>query len=170
MNHLAGEKSPYLLQHAENPVDWYPWGDEAFGRARADNKPVFVSIGYATCHWCHVMAHESFEDLGRLFLFDMLCPGDLPGDPLDLLRRHVAQDPRGLVLAEQHQELGRLAVARVAAGFLDEPADAGVAAGLSRALFLSVFVGRAWHDGYTIDRPEQGQRLPTAAASDTFDR
>ena len=62
MNHLAGEKSPYLLQHAENPVDWYPWGDEAFGRARAENKPVFVSIGYATCHWCHVMAHESFEN------------------------------------------------------------------------------------------------------------
>jgi uncharacterized protein YyaL (SSP411 family) len=62
VNHLAAEKSPYLLQHAGNPVDWYPWGEEAFRRARADNRPVFLSIGYATCHWCHVMAHESFED------------------------------------------------------------------------------------------------------------
>ncbi|MCX5898822.1 MAG: DUF255 domain-containing protein, partial [Proteobacteria bacterium] len=57
------EKSPYLLQHAENPVDWYPWGDAAFEKARSENKPVFLSIGYSTCHWCHVMAHESFEDL-----------------------------------------------------------------------------------------------------------
>ncbi len=60
-NRLKGEKSPYLLQHANNPVDWYPWGDEAFGKARAENKPIFLSIGYSTCHWCHVMAHESFE-------------------------------------------------------------------------------------------------------------
>ena len=56
------EKSPYLLQHAGNPVDWYPWGEEAFSRALEEDKPVFLSIGYATCHWCHVMAHESFED------------------------------------------------------------------------------------------------------------
>jgi len=61
-NHLIQEKSPYLLQHAQNPVDWYPWGEEAFSRARQEDKPVFLSIGYATCHWCHVMAHESFED------------------------------------------------------------------------------------------------------------
>ena len=61
-NRLAGEKSPYLLQHAENPVDWYPWGDEAFRKATEENKPVFLSIGYSTCHWCHVMEHESFED------------------------------------------------------------------------------------------------------------
>ena len=61
-NHLAHEKSPYLLQHAQNPVDWYPWGEEAFLRARRENKPVFLSIGYSTCHWCHVMAHESFEN------------------------------------------------------------------------------------------------------------
>jgi len=61
-NHLARERSPYLLQHANNPVDWYPWGDEAFGRARAEDRPVFLSIGYSTCHWCHVMEHESFED------------------------------------------------------------------------------------------------------------
>lgn len=61
-NRLAHEKSPYLLQHAHNPVDWYPWGDEAFEKARRENKPVFVSIGYSTCHWCHVMERESFED------------------------------------------------------------------------------------------------------------
>ena len=61
-NRLATEKSPYLLQHASNPVDWYPWGDEAFEKAAKEDKPVFLSIGYATCHWCHVMEHESFED------------------------------------------------------------------------------------------------------------
>lgn len=61
-NHLASQSSPYLLQHAENPVDWYPWCEEAFEKAKKDNKPVFLSIGYSTCHWCHVMAHESFED------------------------------------------------------------------------------------------------------------
>ena len=61
-NRLVHEKSPYLLQHAHNPVDWYPWGEEAFARARAEDKPVFLSIGYSTCHWCHVMARESFAD------------------------------------------------------------------------------------------------------------
>jgi len=61
VNRLADETSPYLLQHAENPVDWYPWGDEAFARARAEDRPVLLSIGYSACHWCHVMAHESFE-------------------------------------------------------------------------------------------------------------
>ena len=61
-NRLAGETSPYLLQHAENPVDWHPWGDQALGLAQASNRPILLSIGYASCHWCHVMAHESFED------------------------------------------------------------------------------------------------------------
>jgi uncharacterized protein len=61
-NRLASEKSPYLLQHAGNPVDWYPWGEEAFARAERESKPILLSIGYSTCHWCHVMAHESFED------------------------------------------------------------------------------------------------------------
>ena len=61
-NHLIHETSPYLLQHAENPVAWYPWGEEAFLKARAEDKPVFLSIGHSACHWCHVMAHESFED------------------------------------------------------------------------------------------------------------
>ena len=61
-NRLANSQSPYLLQHASNPVDWYPWGDEAFEKAKEENKPIFLSIGYSTCHWCHVMEHESFED------------------------------------------------------------------------------------------------------------
>src|SRR5512138_1301953 len=61
-NHLIDENSPYLLQHANNPVDWYPWKDEALTRAKTENKPIFLSIGYAACHWCHVMADESFED------------------------------------------------------------------------------------------------------------
>ena len=60
-NRLAREKSPYLLQHQHNPVDWYAWGEEAFAKARSENKPIFLSIGYSTCHWCHVMERESFE-------------------------------------------------------------------------------------------------------------
>jgi uncharacterized protein len=63
-NRLASASSPYLLQHASNPVDWYPWGEDAFVRARTEQKPIFLSVGYSTCHWCHVMAHESFEDAG----------------------------------------------------------------------------------------------------------
>ena len=62
MNRLAGTTSPYLLQHADNPVDWYPWGDEALARARDEDRSILLSIGYAACHWCHVMEHESFED------------------------------------------------------------------------------------------------------------
>ncbi|MCH7763022.1 MAG: thioredoxin domain-containing protein [Candidatus Marinimicrobia bacterium] len=62
LNRLANELSPYLLQHADNPVDWFPWGKEAFAKAHAEDKPIFLSIGYSTCHWCHVMEHESFED------------------------------------------------------------------------------------------------------------
>lgn len=61
-NHLKNQTSPYLLQHADNPVNWYPWCNEAFECAKAEDKPIFLSIGYSTCHWCHVMAHESFED------------------------------------------------------------------------------------------------------------
>ena len=64
MNRLANETSPYLRQHAENPVDWFPWGNEAFSRARDEDKPILLSVGYSSCHWCHVMAHESFEDPG----------------------------------------------------------------------------------------------------------
>src|SRR6186713_1154307 len=61
-NRLIDETSPYLRQHAENPVDWYPWGEEALGRARDEDRPILLSIGYSACHWCHVMAHESFEN------------------------------------------------------------------------------------------------------------
>src|SRR5881296_230149 len=62
MNRLGDETSPYLLQHSQNPVEWYPWGEEALARARKEDKPILLSVGYAACHWCHVMAHESFED------------------------------------------------------------------------------------------------------------
>jgi uncharacterized protein len=61
-NHLIHETSPYLRQHAQNPVDWYAWGPEALQKARDENRPIFLSIGYAACHWCHVMEHESFEN------------------------------------------------------------------------------------------------------------
>src|SRR6056297_2730185 len=61
-NKLADARSPYLLQHKDNPVNWYPWGKEALDKAKAENKLIFLSIGYAACHWCHVMEHESFED------------------------------------------------------------------------------------------------------------
>ena len=61
-NHLKNQTSPYLLQHVDNPVNWYPWSEEAFEKAKLEDKPIFLSIGYSTCHWCHVMAHESFED------------------------------------------------------------------------------------------------------------
>jgi uncharacterized protein len=74
-NRLAKEKSPYLLQHAGNPVEWFPWGEEAFEKARKEDKPVFLSIGYSTCHWCHVMAHESFQDaeVARLLNESFVC-------------------------------------------------------------------------------------------------
>src|SRR5258705_11937752 len=68
LNHLADEASPYLQQHAQNPVDWYPWGEEALAKAKGDDKPIVLSIGYSACHWCHVMERESFEnaDIARL--------------------------------------------------------------------------------------------------------
>src|SRR2546421_6034097 len=74
-NRLAHEKSPYLLQHAHNPVDWYPWGEEAFEKAARENKPLFLSIGYSTCHWCHVMERESFEndEIARLMNERFVC-------------------------------------------------------------------------------------------------
>ncbi|MEO6430970.1 MAG: DUF255 domain-containing protein, partial [Nitrosospira sp.] len=62
LNHLSGETSPYLLQHVNNPVEWYPWGEEALALARVQNRPILLSTGYSACHWCHVMAHECFED------------------------------------------------------------------------------------------------------------
>src|SRR5438045_4860668 len=71
-NRLAGETSPYLRQHADNPVDWRPWNEEALALARSSDKPILLSIGYAACHWCHVMAHESFEDDGTAKLMNEL--------------------------------------------------------------------------------------------------
>ena len=72
MNRLGDATSPYLRQHADNPVDWYPWGEEAFARARATDRPILLSVGYSSCHWCHVMAHESFEDDGTAALMNEL--------------------------------------------------------------------------------------------------
>ena len=74
-NRLAHETSPYLLQHAHNPVDWQPWGPEAFAQAKAEDKPIFLSIGYSACHWCHVMERESFEDeaIAALMNADFVC-------------------------------------------------------------------------------------------------
>src|ERR1700722_17789426 len=74
-NRLAGETSPYLLLHARNPVDWYPWGPEAFARAKAENKPVFLSVGYSACYWCHVMERESFEapEIAKLLNAKFVC-------------------------------------------------------------------------------------------------
>ncbi|MEL7237184.1 MAG: thioredoxin domain-containing protein, partial [Chloroflexota bacterium] len=74
MNRLQHETSPYLLQHKDNPVHWFPWGEDAFEKAKAEDKPILLSVGYSACHWCHVMAHESFEDdataqvMNRLFV------------------------------------------------------------------------------------------------------
>jgi uncharacterized protein YyaL (SSP411 family) len=69
-NHLEGQSSPYLLQHLYNPVDWYPWGDDAIEKARTENKPIFLSIGYSACHWCHVMERESFENASIALLLN----------------------------------------------------------------------------------------------------
>src|ERR1039458_6334442 len=89
-NRLAHEKSPYLLQHAHNPVDWYPWGPEAFEKAKREKKPIFLSIGYSTCHWCHVMERESFENQQIAALLgwgaDVRLAGSGSGT---LLRRHL---------------------------------------------------------------------------------
>src|SRR5947209_10545700 len=72
MNRLADATSPYLLQHADNPVDWYEWGDEAFAEAQREDRPLLVSVGYSSCHWCHVMAHESFENRATAELMNEL--------------------------------------------------------------------------------------------------
>jgi len=74
-NRLIREKSPYLLQHAHNPVDWYPWGEEAFLKARAEDKPIFLSVGYSTCYWCHVMEREVFENetIAKLMNEHLVC-------------------------------------------------------------------------------------------------
>ena len=74
-NRLADETSPYLLQHQNNPVDWFPWGSEAHTKAREEERPIFLSIGYSACHWCHVMEHESFEnhDIAKLLNESFIC-------------------------------------------------------------------------------------------------
>ena len=102
-NHLANETSPYLLQHQNNPVDWYPWGPEALERARREEKPIFLSIGYSACHWCHVMEHESFENeaiaaiLNEKFIVDQGRSRGTARPRPDLHERHADDDrPRRL--------------------------------------------------------------------------
>jgi uncharacterized protein YyaL (SSP411 family) len=98
-NRLIHEKSPYLLQHAENPVNWYPWIEEAFQKAKKEDRPIFLSIGYATCHWCHVMAHESFEDkdvaqlLNKYFVAIKVDREERPD--IDKIYMHVCQSLTG---------------------------------------------------------------------------
>ncbi len=109
VNRLAHERSPYLLQHANNPVDWYPWGDEAFAKARAEDKPIFLSIGYSTCHWCHVMEHESFEDAGVAAVLNEHFVADQGRSRGAAGRRSRLHDVRA-----GHDRLGRLADERLA--------------------------------------------------------
>ena len=98
-NRLAKEKSPYLLQHADNPIDWYPWSAEAFARAVKEQKPIFLSIGYSTCHWCHVMARESFADqevagiLNRSFISIKVDREDRPD--IDAIYMNICQQVTG---------------------------------------------------------------------------
>ena len=118
-NRLAQEPSPYLLQHAHNPVDWYPWGEEAFTRSREQDRPIFLSIGYSTCHWCHVMEHESFEsdEIAEVLNTQFV--------PIKVDREERARRRPGLHdLRAGHDRVGRLADERVA--------DAGPAAVLRR--------------------------------------
>ena len=93
-NRLIEEQSPYLLQHAHNPVDWYPWGEEALSRARSEEKPIFLSIGYSACHWCHVMERESFENeaVAKLMNEHFVCVKVDPGFQLPLLHAQILSE------------------------------------------------------------------------------
>ena len=107
-NRLAAETSPYLQQHADNPVDWYPWGEEALERARREDKPILLSVGYSACHWCHVMAHESFEDpataavMNHLFVNIKVDREERPGPRQDLSARTAAAHAARGRLAADH--------------------------------------------------------------------
>ena len=100
-NALAAETSPYLLQHADNPVHWYPWGEAALERARAEDKPILLSIGYSACHWCHVMAHESFEDAATAARMAQ------QGEAARLFHPHVAATCSGIANPKQQQRRRR---------------------------------------------------------------
>ncbi len=148
MNRLADETSPYLRQHKDNPVDWYPWGDEAFDKARAEDKPVLLSVGYAACHWCHVMAHESFEDpdtaavmnelfvnikvdreerpdIDAIYMGALHALGEQGGWPLTMFLDPDARPVWGGTYFPSESRFGRPAfvdvLARVAQVFRDEP-------------------------------------------------
>ena len=142
-NRLANERSPYLLQH-NNPVDWYPWGDDAFAKARTEQKPIFLSIGYSTCHWCHVMEHESFEDasiadvLNRKFVAVKVDREERPD--VDRVYDLCAGDHRRRRLADE-----RVADARAAAVFGGTYSRRRP---WGRPGFIDVLaeIGRAWKD------------------------
>ena len=147
MNRLAREKSPYLLQHAQNPVDWFPWGDEAFGKARAESKPIFLSIGYSTCHWCHVMEHESFEDasvaaaLNRDFVVDQARSRGAAGHRPRVHAVRAGDDRRRRLADERLADAGSPAV------FRRDLLSADVALGPARASSTSSRrLRRAWKD------------------------
>src|SRR3974377_463279 len=102
-NRLARETSPYLLQHRHNPVDWWPWGPDALAEAKRANKPILLSVGYAACHWCHVMAHESFENeatarvMNELFVNIKVDREERPGlDPIYINALHALGGPGGV--------------------------------------------------------------------------
>ena len=128
-NRLIHEKSPYLLQHAHNPVDWYPWGEEAFTKARKENKPIFLSVGYSTCHWCHVMERESFENpaIAKLmndnFRVDQGGPGGTAGCGRDLHDLHPGGHRRRGLADDRFPDPGTQAVSPAAPTFPPEDRD-----------------------------------------------
>src|SRR3954447_5238833 len=145
---LAGETSPYLLQHQHNPVDWWPWGPEALAEAKRSNKPILLSVGYAACHWCHVMAHESFEDeatagvmnelfvnikvdreerpdIDQIYMHALDLLGEQGGWPLTMLLTPAGEQERGGTYFPKEARFGRAAftdvLREVARLFREEP-------------------------------------------------
>ena len=118
-NRLATETSPYLRQHAHNPVDWYPWGAEALERARSENKPIHLSVGYRACHWCHVLADESFEDADTAQVlndnFINIKVEELVGDrPFDDLDKYITQEELR-AMSEGYKRIAGFSLSDVAA-------------------------------------------------------
>ena len=144
-NRLAAETSPYLLQHAENPVDWYPWGDEALAKAREEDKPILVSVGYSACHWCHVMEHESFENeeiaatMNDLFV-NIKVDREERGSRLAVHVRGAVDDWARRLAAQRVSDTGRNTICR---GHLFPPDDRMRDAGFPKVLEA---VASAFHE------------------------
>ena len=144
-NHLIHETSPYLLQHAHNPVNWYPWGEETLEKAKEENKPILVSIGYAACHWCHVMERESFEDEATAQIM-----AEVPSTRVLILSMHTTED------------FVRRAIKAGAAGYLvkdSAPLDLkmAIAAVLRGEIYLSPRVSRHLVSGFLHGKPHQNE-------------